>query len=368
MRKISSRRRERGTDSRAAAGRRAFVKDAAAGLLGASGMRLANAQTRRAAIHTRLTELFGLEYPIVLAPMGSAAGGELAAAVSNAGGLGLVGGGFGNPATLSRELEAVKAKTRRKWGVGLITWRASEDVLRVALSYKPDAFWLSFGDPSKFSKLIKSAGCVLICQVQDVETAVAAKKAGADFIVAQGTEAGGHGANTRSTLPLVPAVMDAVSPTPVLAAGGIADGRGVAAALALGAVGAAIGTRFCASKEALYRPAAKERLLRAKSGDTVRTSLFDEVNGVEWPNRFTGRALRNRFFEEWNGKSAALKNNEAARAAYRQAQQNGDFDTGVVWAGEGVDLISGIPSAGELVSKIGRETEQQLQRLARLLS
>jgi nitronate monooxygenase len=337
-------------------------------LLAASGVGPATAQPRKAAIHTRLTELFGLEYPIVLAPMGRAAGGELAAAVSNAGGLGLVGGGSGDPATLTSELEAVKTKNRRKWGVGLITWLAGEEGLRVALSYKPDAFWLSFGDPLKFSKSIKSAGCVLICQVQDVESAVTAKKAGADIIVAQGTEAGGHGANTRSTLPLVPAVIDAVAPTPVLAAGGIADGRGVAAALALGAVGAAIGTRFCASKEALTRPAAKERLLRAKSGDTVRTSLFDEAIGVEWPAPFTMRALRNRFFEEWNGKSGALKNNEAAREAYRRARENGDFDIAPVLAGEGVDLISGIPPAGDLVRKIGSETEQELRRLAGLLS
>jgi nitronate monooxygenase len=299
--------------------------------------------------------------------MGSAAGGELAAAVSNAGGLGLVGGGFGTSATFTKELETAKAKTKQKWGVGLITWRASEDALRVALSYKPDVFWLSFGDPLKFSKSIKSAGCILICQVQDVESAVAAKKAGADFIVAQGTEAGGHGANTRSTLPLVPAVIDAVAPTPVLAAGGIADGRGVAAALALGAVGAAIGTRFCASQEALTRQGAKERLLHAKSGDTVRTSVFDQAVGVEWPNSFTGRALRNKFFEEWNGRSAALKNDEAAREAYRNALQNGNYDTAAVWAGEGIDLISGIPGAGELVRKIGRETELELRRLASLL-
>jgi nitronate monooxygenase len=137
--------------------------------------------------------------------------------------------------------------------------------------------------------------------------------------------------------------------------------------LALGAAGAAIGTRFCASQEALTRPAAKERLLRAKSGDTVRTSLFDQAVGVEWPNSFTGRALRNRFFEEWNGRSAALKSDEAAREAYRSAQQNGNYDTAVVWAGEGIDLISGIPSAGELVRKIGREAEQELRRLASLL-
>ena len=189
MHKISSERKKRVTD--AGVGRRSFVKEAAAGLLAASAGQ-AQAPPRRAAIHTRLTELFELVYPIVLAPMGGAAGGELAAAVSNAGGLGLVGGGFGNPASLAKELEAVKSKTTRKWGVGLITWRASEDALHVALKYKPDVFWLSFGDPLKFSKPIKSAGCVLICQVQDVASAVAAKKAGADLIVAQGTEAGGR--------------------------------------------------------------------------------------------------------------------------------------------------------------------------------
>ena len=251
--------------------------------------------------------------------------------------------------------------------MGLITWRAGEDALRVALSHKPDAFFLSFGDPLKFSKQIKSAGCVLICQVQDVESAVVAKKAGADLIVAQGTEAGGHGTNIRSTLPLVPAVIDAVAPTPVLAAGGIADGRGVAAALALGAVGAVIGTRFCATREALIRPAAKDRLLRAKSGDTVRTNVFDVARDLNWPPPFTGRALRNRFFEQWNGNSAALQDNEAAREAYRKAQQNGDFDTAVIWAGEAVDLISGLPAAGELLTTIGRDTERELRRLSRLL-
>ena len=330
-------------------------------------MRSAKGQASKAAIRTRLTEVFGLEYPVVLAPMGSAAGGELAAAVSNGGGLGLVGGGFGNLTALKQELELVKAKARRKWGVGLITWRAGEDALRLALSYKPDAFWLSFGDPLKFSKAIKAAGCILFCQVQDVESAVLAKKAGADFIVAQGTEAGGHGANTRSTLPLVPAVIDAVAPTPVLVAGGIADGRGVAAALALGAVGAAIGTRFCASKESLYRPEAKDRLLHAKSGDTVRTSVFDLANGVEWPAPFTGRALRNAFFAEWNGKTEALKNNQAAQTAYRAALQKADFDTAVVWAGEGVDLISGMPGGEELVRTIGLEAEREVRRLTGLL-
>ena len=322
---------------------------------------------RQAAIRTPLTEVFELEYPIVLAPMGGASGAELAAAVSNAGGLGLIGGAYGDASFLSRELDAIHAKTTRKWGVGLITWKAGEEALEAALSHKPDAFFISFGDPLKFSRQIQAAGCVLICQVQDVESARRAKEAGANFIVAQGTEAGGHGTNTRSTLPLVPAVIDAVTPTPVLTAGGIADGRGVAAALALGAAGAVIGTRFCATRESLLHGAAKDRLMRAQSGDTVRTSVFDTVRGYEWPASFTGRALRNRFQEEWEGKNGGLRDNEPAREGYRTAQRNGDFDTAVIWAGEAVDLVSGLPAAGELLSTIGRHAQQEIRRLAGLL-
>ena len=172
--------------------------------------------------------------------MGSVAGGRLAAAVSDAGALGLVGGGYGNPGWMRDELSIVRSETTRPWGVGLITWHASQEIVELALSYEPYAFMMSFGDPRPFVPAIKEAGYTLICQVQDVEDARVAKAAGADIIVAQGTEAGGHGAN-RSTLPLVPAVVDAVVPTPVLAAGGIVDGRGLAAALMLGAQGALMG-------------------------------------------------------------------------------------------------------------------------------
>ncbi|HLG95643.1 MAG TPA: nitronate monooxygenase [Bryobacteraceae bacterium] len=365
-------------NNKTSAGRRRFVKSAAAaGVLGASGMAFAQrpgssapqgADPISAAIRTALTDLFQLQYPILLAPMGGAAGGELAAAVSNSGALGLVGGAYGNVNALKKELDLVKAKTQRKWGVGLITWRATEEALRVALSYRPDAFFLSFGDPLKFSKQIKAAGCVLICQIQDVASAIEAKKAGADLIVAQGTEAGGHGTTTRSTLPLVPAVIDAVNPTPVIGAGGIADGRGVAAALALGAAGAVIGTRFCATQESLLRPAAKERLLRSKSGDTIRTRLFDEVAGIDWPAQFNGRALKNRFEETWNGRAAEARNNPSIAEAYREAQRNGDYDSAVIWAGESLDLISGVPPAGELVRQIGADTVREIRRLAQLLT
>jgi nitronate monooxygenase len=213
-------------------------------------------------IVTALTEMFGLQHPIVLGPMGGVSGGHLAATVSNAGGLGLVGGGYGDPAWLRTELALVTAETQQPWGVGLITWSIDQSVFDLALSYRPDAFMLSFGDPRPYAPAIKSAGSKLICQVQDLAETRLAQEAGADIIVAQGTEAGGHGAR-RATLPLVPAVVDAVAPTPVLAAGGIADGRGLAAALMLGAHGALIGTRFYASTEALGQDRAKLRSLRA---------------------------------------------------------------------------------------------------------
>jgi len=212
------------------------------------------------AIRTPFTELFQVAHPLVLAPMGGVSGGALAAAVSEAGGLGLVGGGYGDPRWLERELQLVAGATGKPWGVGVITWAVGEDIVRLALSYRPAAVFLSFGDPAPFGALVKEAGIRLICQVQDVAGARQAAAAGADVIVAQGTEAGGHGSR-RATLPLVPAVADAVAPVPVLAAGGIADGRGVAAALMLGAQGAVLGTRFCATPEALWPDWAKDQLV-----------------------------------------------------------------------------------------------------------
>ncbi|MES3012178.1 MAG: nitronate monooxygenase, partial [Pseudomonadota bacterium] len=201
-------------------------------------------------ITTALTGMFALEHPIVLGPMGGVSGGRLAAAVSNAGGLGMVGGGYGDPAWLHAELTRVTAETRKAWGVGLITWSVDRSIVELVLSYRPQAVMLSFGDPRPHAAVIKAAGCRLICQVQDLAGARLACEAGADLIVAQGTEAGGHGGG-RATLALVPAVVDAVTPIPVVAAGGIADGRGLAAVLMLGAHGALIGTRFYASDEAL---------------------------------------------------------------------------------------------------------------------
>ncbi|MBS0326993.1 MAG: nitronate monooxygenase [Proteobacteria bacterium] len=315
---------------------------------------------------TALTRLFDLTHPIVLGPMGGVSGGMLTAAVSNAGGLGLVGGGYGDPEWLGRELSLAREQANRPWGCGLITWAIKPEVLDLALSFEPAAFMLSFGDPRAHVDAIRRAGCKLICQVQGLDEARLAVEAGADLIVAQGTEAGGHGGQ-RSTLPLVPAVVDLVAPIPVVAAGGIADGRGLAAALALGACGALIGTRFYAARESLGHDAAKARIVAADGGDTRRTRVFDVVRDYSWPKPYTGRALRNDFMARWDGREDALAASlSAERTAFRSAAAAGDFDTAMVWAGEAVDLIDRVDDAAALVARIARDAETCLRRAAAL--
>lgn len=181
-------------------------------------------------LSTASTEMFSLPCPIALAPMGGSAGGALAAAVSNGGGLGLIGSGDGDPDWLSREVAIVVERTARPWEIGFLTWTIDVDVIKSAMVHRPAAVMLSFGDPTRFVGPIRDAGAALIVQVTDLEEARQAVELGADVIVAQGTESGGHGGRDgMSTMVFVPLVVDLAAPTPVLAAGGIADGRGIAA-------------------------------------------------------------------------------------------------------------------------------------------
>src|SRR5215469_11429884 len=311
------------------------------------------------ALRTAFTELFSLDYPIALAPMGGASGGALAAAVSNGGGLGLIGGGRPDPGWLDHELEIVAQGTRKRWGIGFQSWATDVGAIERALTYHPSAVMLSFGDPMPLVGPIRSAGAALIIQVTDVAEARQAIEAGADVIVAQGTEAGGHGGR-RSTLPFVPVVVDLAHPTPVLAAGGIADGRGVAAALALGAAGALLGTRFLVTLEALVPPSVAKAVIGHGGEDTERSRVSDIAMGTPWPAKYPARTLRNPFFDQWRGREEELAADPAARQAYREAVARGDLPQKPVWASEAIDLITEISPAADLVGALAAQAEEAL--------
>jgi nitronate monooxygenase len=309
------------------------------------------------AIQTKLTRMLGIEHPVLLAPMDLVSGGRLAAAVSQAGGLGLLGGGYGDSEWINREWD----RAGNAWiGCGFITWRLAKHpkVLEDALAHGPAAIMLSFGDPRPFAALIHAAGARLICQVQTVAQAREAMEARADIIVAQGTEAGGHGMS-EPLFTLLPQVVDACPDTPVVAAGGIADGRGLAAALMLGAEGVLMGTRFYASQEADGHPEAKRRIVAAKAGQTVRSIVFDLSRRMRWPAPYTGRLLRNRHAETWLGRELELEDRmEEIGREYTAARERGDFDVAGVIAGEACALIHDIVPAGEIVERIVAQAER----------
>jgi nitronate monooxygenase len=305
-----------------------------------------------------------IEAPIALAPMARSAGGSLAAAVSNGGGLGLVGGGLGDPAWLERELAIVTAATDRPWGVGFLSWSASRAVVERALEYRPKAVMLSFGDPRPLAEPVLAAGVRLVIQVTGLDEAREALDLGADVIVAQGGEAGGHGGG-RATLPFVPIVADLAGPTPVLAAGGIADGRGIAAALSLGAAGVLLGTRFQASAEALVDPAVTKAIVDGRGEDTERSRVLDIARSSAWPKRYPGRALRNEFLDRWRGREDELAADDAAKAEYRAAAADGDMSVVAVWASEAIDLITAVSPAADLVAQLATEAEEALTRAGR---
>jgi nitronate monooxygenase len=318
------------------------------------------------ALSTEFTRLFGVRHPIALAPMGGSAGGALAAAVSRGGGFGMVGGG--DREWLDRELPIV-AGADRPWGVGFLTWALTSGVVEHAVEFGPRAVMLSFGDPSPFAETIRNAGAALILQVTDLEEARQALDLGADVIVAQGTEAGGHGArHGRSTLPFVPVVVDLAEPVPVLAAGGIADGRGIAAALALGAAGAMIGTRFQATAEALVDSAIVKAIVEGRGEDTERSAVLDIVRGSQWPAKYTARTLGHPHLDRWRGREAELAGDPQARRDYRSDVERGVIPPLPVWAGEGIDLITDVPPAAELVDTLAVQAAVALARAGQPVS
>jgi nitronate monooxygenase len=274
-----------------------------------------------------------------------------------------LGGGYGEQAWLERETAKLKQCTA-PFGVGFITWSLARrpELLDIALSARPRAIMLSFGDPRPFAPRIKAAGGLLICQVQDEDMARMALDAGADILVAQGTEAGGHGAS-RTTIDIVPAIVDlAVGRVPVVAAGGIGDGRGLAAMMMLGASGVLLGTRFYASEEADGADEAKKIICAAKSGGTVRSIIFDLSRNNVWPAPFNGRCLINDHVRRWMGREVELLQNvNSVAAEYAAAKAKGNFEIAAVIAGEAVGLIHDVPPAAEIVDRIVTEADQILR-------
>lgn len=313
-------------------------------------------------LDTALTACLGISHPIMSAPMDAIAGARLTAAVSEAGGFGILAGGYGERGWLEQETAKLRP-CKAPFGIGFITWSMARqpELLGVALAAGPRAIMLSFGDPKPFAPRIKAAGARLICQVQTEDMAKQALDAGADVLVAQGTEAGGHGAS-RTTLDIVPAIVDlAAGRVPVAAAGGIGDGRGLAAMMMLGASGVLLGTRFYASVECDGPEEAKKRICAATSGNTVRSIIFDISRNNVWPAPFTGRCLINDHARRWMGREVELMQNvREVVADYAAAKAAGNFDVAAVIAGEAVGLIHDIPNAAEIVERITLEAEQIL--------
>lgn len=321
-------------------------------------------------LHTRLTEILDIEHPVISAPMAFAAGGKLAAAVTAAGGLGLIGGGYGDADWLQREF--AEARNTRV-GCGFITWSLAKRpaLLELVLGHSPAAVMLSFGSPASFARPIKDAGARLICQVQNMEHARAAVDAGADIVVAQGAEAGGHGL-ARATFTLVPEVADYLAktaPATVLAAaGGVADGRGLAAALMLGADGVLIGSRFWASAEALVHPAFQNAAIAADGDATVRTTVVDIVRKIDWPKPFTARVMKTGFVNEWHSREGELATPAFAEREmnrYLTAMRDGDPDNTGVWVGEAAGQFHDVRPAADLLQQIVDDAERLLGTKAR---
>ena len=315
-------------------------------------------------LNTRLCDLLGIEHPIISAPMAGAAGGELAAAVSEAGGFGLIGNGSAStPEWLRDQIRVVRERTDRPFGVGFISsFPGLHDLVTVALEERVTAVSHSFADPTAYVPAAHDAGIKVLAQVQKVSHAKRVVLAGVDAITAQGTEAGGH-TGYSGTLPMVPAVIDVAGDIPVIAAGGIADGRGLAAVLMLGAEGAWIGTRFVASTESAREDWMKDHIIQASSDDTVLTKAYDLTSGAAFPMDVGDRVLSNDFTKEWHGRDAeVLRNRADLQRRVAAGVEAKDAGVANILAGNAVGLFSSIEPAGVILRRIVADAEAILKK------
>src|SRR5262245_39020049 len=322
-------------------------------------------------IHTRICDLLGITHPIVLGGMGTATTAPLVAAVSNAGGFGTLGTSAFNAATLDTEIGAIRERTDRPFGINHLLFQIREDMFAITLRARPAvaAFAWARGDQNlgDYFQRAHDAGCKVMHMAGEIAEALRAAEAGADVIVSQGTEAGGH-VGWMASLPLLPMIVKAVAPLPVLCAGGIADGRGLAAALALGAEGVLLGTRFMATPEAPIHANFKQAIVSSDGHDTVLTEIPDLASQRVWPGAMS-RAQRNQFIERWSGREWALR--QSASEVGKQvaaARAAGDINNASLSFGQDAGLIDSIKTVKEVVQDIIAEAEQILRnRLPTLL-
>jgi NAD(P)H-dependent flavin oxidoreductase YrpB (nitropropane dioxygenase family) len=313
-------------------------------------------------VRTRITDLLGIRHPVLLGPMGGGTDARLVAAVSHAGGLGMLAASFLSPEAIEAEVAMIRELTPMPFGVNLILWRSPEKIEAV-LEQQPAVLSTAFGDPAPYVDLAHEAGALHIHMVSDVPGAIQAAAAGVDVIIAQGQEGGGH-VGLQSTFTLVPQVADAVD-VPVVAAGGVGDGRGLAAALALGADGVMMGTRFLATREAPIPDGWKRAILDAAGHDTVRTSIPDYATEAKWPSPIAARAIRNAFLDRWLGREEEVRRlGNQLGDKLREARQRDDPEEMNLLSGEVVGLIHDLPSAKTLLERVVRDAEGLLPQLA----
>jgi nitronate monooxygenase len=314
-------------------------------------------------LHTHLTDRLGLRYPIIGAPMAGVAGGALARAITLAGGLGMFGVGSETPLSfIETEADVARGEDSAHFGIGLMIWAIERrpELFDAAVAAAPFMLSLSFGSVEPYVERAHDAGILVATQVNSASHAREAERAGVDLIVAQGTEAGGHSTGPVATLPLLQIILEAVS-VPVVAAGGIASARGLASALAAGAQGAWAGSAFLACSECTNTSEARRRVIAARETDTILTGLFDRVQGLAWPRQFPGRALQNRFSAEWHGRVDDVGQDAAALEQYREARAARDYDTAVIYAGQGSAMVAAERPAADVVREMGDGAEVLLR-------
>ncbi len=316
---------------------------------------------------TRVCDVLGIDVPVAQAGMATFTSAALVAAVSNAGGLGILGALLRPPDELRAEIHRIRALTDRPFGVNHVIAHLEPTALAVTFEERVPVLSTSWGDPTELTARAHAAGMRVVHQVPTAAQAAAAARAGVDVIVGQGTDGGGH-VGLVGTMPLLPAVVDAARGVPVLAAGGIVDGRGLAAALALGADGVLMGTRFLATPEAPIHANYRDAIVGADESTTVRTEAFDRALRMVWPGAEV-RAIRNAFLAEWADRPDAAGEHAAELGpALMQALFAGDMRVFPAMAGQGCGLIGDVRPAGDVVRGVVAEAEAVLRRLARDLA